>query len=41
VQVGATSVSAVEIAGGLKEGDRAVVSGTEIFEHAPRVTLSE
>ena len=41
IKLGATSVSAVEIAAGLKAGDRVVISGTESFEDAARVTINE
>ena len=41
IQLGATSVSAVEVASGLKPGDRVVVSGTDAFEHAQRVKINE
>lgn len=41
VKLGATSVSAVEVLDGLKAGDRVVISGTESFEDAPRVTINE
>lgn len=40
VQLGATSVSAVEILSGLKPGDRIVVAGTDAFENAARVSLN-
>ena len=41
IRIGATSVSAVEVASGLKAGDRVVVSGTEDFENAERVKINE
>ncbi|WP_343732996.1 efflux RND transporter periplasmic adaptor subunit [Duganella sp.] len=41
VKLGATSVSAVEILGGLKQGDRIVVAGTETFENAERVSINQ
>lgn len=40
VQLGATSVSAVEILSGLKPGDKIVVAGTDAFENAARVSLN-
>jgi HlyD family secretion protein len=39
IEVGATSVSEVEIVKGLREGERVVVSDTSIFEGAKRVLL--
>jgi HlyD family secretion protein len=41
VKLGATSVSAVEILGGLKPGDKIVISGTETFENAERVSINQ
>jgi HlyD family secretion protein len=40
VRVGAVSINKVEILDGLKVGDQVVVSGTEVFNHADRVILS-
>ena len=40
IKLGATSVSAVEILGGLKPGDKIVISGTETFENAERVSIN-
>jgi len=40
VQLGATSVSAVEILSGLKVGDRVVIAGTDAFENAQRVSIN-
>lgn len=40
IQVGATSLNAVEIVGGVKEGDRIVISGTDEFKGAQRVALN-
>ncbi len=40
IRVGATSISAVEILDGLKEGDRVVVAGSDAFENANRVSLN-
>jgi HlyD family secretion protein len=41
IKLGATSVSAVEILGGLKQGDKIVVAGTETFENAARVSINQ
>lgn len=41
ITVGATSVSAVEITGGLKQGDQIVIAGTETFENAARVAINQ
>jgi HlyD family secretion protein len=41
VQLGATSVAAVEIVNGLKQGDRIVIAGTENFENAKRVSINK
>jgi HlyD family secretion protein len=40
IQVGATSLNAVEIVSGVKEGDKIVISGTDAFNSAPRVVLN-
>lgn len=40
VRLGATSVSAVEILEGLKEGDKVVISGSDTFENAARVSIN-
>lgn len=40
ITMGATSVASVEIQSGLKEGDKVVISGTDAFESAPSVNLS-
>jgi len=40
IQIGATSLNAVEIVSGLKEGDRIVISGTDQFNGAQRVALN-
>lgn len=40
IQVGATSLNAVEILSGVKEGDRIVISGTDTFNGAERVVLN-
>ena len=41
IRLGATSVAAVEIAEGLKVGDRVVVAGSEDFENVPQVKINE
>ncbi|MFA9217406.1 MAG: efflux RND transporter periplasmic adaptor subunit [Sphingomonadaceae bacterium] len=41
ISIGATSVGAVEITGGLTAGDRIVIAGTETFENAARVALNQ
>jgi len=40
IQVGATSLNAVEIVSGVKEGDHIVISGTDAFNGAQRVVLN-
>lgn len=40
IEVGATSLNAVEIVSGVKEGDRIVISGTDQFDGAQRVALN-
>jgi len=40
IQVGATSLNAVELVSGVKEGDRIVISGTDAFNAAPKVVLN-
>ncbi|MEO5627051.1 MAG: efflux RND transporter periplasmic adaptor subunit [Dokdonella sp.] len=40
IQIGATSLNSVEIVSGVKEGDRLVISGTDLFNGAQRVALS-
>jgi HlyD family secretion protein len=40
LKIGATSISAVEILDGLKEGDSVVVAGTDIFENAVSISLN-
>ena len=40
IQIGATSISAVEIVSGLKPGDKVVVAGTDTFENAVRVSIN-
>ena len=39
--MGATSVSAVEILSGLKQGDKVVVAGTDAFDNADRVSINQ
>lgn len=41
VKLGATSISAVEILSGLKQGDRIVVAGTDAFENAQRISINQ
>jgi HlyD family secretion protein len=41
VRLGATSIDKVEILDGLVEGDRVVISGTENFNGAPRMAISQ
>jgi HlyD family secretion protein len=41
IKLGATSVTAVEILSGLKQGDKVVVAGTETFENAARVSVNQ
>lgn len=40
IQVGATSISAVEILSGLQPGDKVVVAGTDAFDNAARVSIN-
>ena len=40
IEVGATSLNAVEIVSGVKEGDRIVISGTDEFKGAQRVAIN-
>jgi HlyD family secretion protein len=40
IRLGAQSLSAVEVLDGLKPGDRVVISGSDLFQNAERVTLS-
>jgi len=40
VQLGATSISAVEILSGLKQGDKVVVAGTDAFNNASRISIN-
>ncbi|MBX3690693.1 HlyD family efflux transporter periplasmic adaptor subunit [Dokdonella sp.] len=40
IQIGATSLNAVEILAGVKEGDRIVISGTDRFNGVQRVALN-
>ena len=41
VRIGATSVSAVEVLDGAKEGDKVVVAGADAFENAERVSINQ
>jgi HlyD family secretion protein len=41
IQMGATSISAVEILSGLKPGDKVVVSGTDAFNNAQRISINQ
>jgi HlyD family secretion protein len=41
IKLGATSVASVEIASGVKAGDRVVVAGSEDFDNADRVRINE
>ncbi len=41
IRIGGTSVSSIEIAEGVKVGDRVVVAGSEDFENAPRVKIND
>jgi HlyD family secretion protein len=40
ITMGATSISAVEILSGLKQGDKVVVAGTDAFANANRVSIN-
>lgn len=40
IKLGATSISAVEIMDGLKEGDKVVIAGTDQFEGAEKISLN-
>ena len=41
IKLGATSVASVEVASGVKAGERVVVAGSEDFENAERVRINE
>ena len=41
ITLGATSVSAVEILAGLKPGDQVVISGTDTFANAARISINK
>ncbi|MEO8161059.1 MAG: efflux RND transporter periplasmic adaptor subunit [Arenimonas sp.] len=41
IQLGATSVSAVEILSGLQPGDKVVIAGTDAFENAERISVND
>ena len=40
IRLGATSVTAVEILDGLKQGDKIVIAGSETFENAARISIN-
>lgn len=40
MKLGGTSISAVEIVEGLKEGDQVVIAGSDLFDNAPRVSIN-
>ena len=40
ISMGATSVAAVEILNGLKEGDKVIVSGTDLFDNAASIKIN-
>ena len=40
IRIGATSLSSVEILSGLKAGDQVVISGTDAFKNAERVSIN-
>ena len=40
IQLGATSISAVEVISGLKPGDKVVISGTDTFNNANRISIN-
>jgi len=41
IRLGGTSLAAVEIASGIKPGERVVVAGSEDFDNADRVRINE
>ena len=41
IRAGAVSLDAVEIVAGAKEGDRIVVTGTDVFANAQRVRIAD
>jgi HlyD family secretion protein len=41
ITMGATSISAVEILSGLKQGDKVVVAGTDAFNNATRISINQ
>jgi HlyD family secretion protein len=41
ITMGATSISAVEIVSGLKQGDKVVVAGTDAFNNANRISINQ
>ncbi len=41
IQTGSTSVAAIEIVDGLKEGDRVVISGSDLFQDAETIQVND
>jgi HlyD family secretion protein len=41
IRMGATSISAVEILSGLKQGDKVVVAGTDTFNNAQKISINQ
>jgi HlyD family secretion protein len=41
IRMGATSISAVEILSGLKQGDKVVIAGTDAFNNAQRISINQ
>jgi HlyD family secretion protein len=41
IEVGATSISSVELVSGVKEGDRLIISNLDEFKGAERVALAQ
>jgi len=41
IRLGGTSVAAVEILEGVKEGDKVVVAGSDSFDNAQRVSINQ
>ena len=41
IQIGGTSVSAVEILSGLQPGDKVVIAGTDAFDGAQRISIND
>ena len=40
VSLGVSSLTAIEVLSGVRAGDRVVVSGTDVFANAPRVSVN-